>query len=158
MQRWAMTTMLSRLVRITMTSCMHDADGDDDDSDADYDEDCGDGHNEGRRMLYEDDVYYEGADANDYDGDTDDDMLVGSECDGPDSDQCAYGTWVCAADGKGVICPDEVVSDVQEACNGFDDDCDGIVDEVDVDPIEAGCNIQGVVNLTAAIVIYCGAQ
>ena len=65
----------------------------------------------------------------DCDGDVDEGFDVGAPCDGPDSDACANGVWVCAAGGLGVECGPESVVDLVEACNGADDDCDGEVDD-----------------------------
>ena len=66
----------------------------------------------------------------DCDGATDEDWpTLGAPCDGPDTDDCANGAEVCAADGLGTTCGDEVASDLVETCNGVDDDCDGAVDE-----------------------------
>ena len=50
------------------------------------------------------------------------------ECDGDDADQCATGRFACAADGLSAVCADERVVDVIEACDGQDDDCDGVTD------------------------------
>ncbi len=65
----------------------------------------------------------------DCDDATDEDFPVGEACDGEDSDLCANGTWTCRADGTGVECVNETVTDIPEACNGLDDDCDGQTDE-----------------------------
>ena len=65
----------------------------------------------------------------DCDGETDEDFPdLGDACDGADSDACAHGTFVCAADGTGVTCDEQVV-DLAETCNALDDDCDGLTDE-----------------------------
>ncbi|MBI5370076.1 putative metal-binding motif-containing protein [Candidatus Uhrbacteria bacterium] len=53
---------------------------------------------------------------------------LGQACDGADADQCKNGVLVCSNDGKGVAC-EEVGKNVEEACNGVDDDCDGQTDE-----------------------------
>ncbi len=73
---------------------------------------------------------------------------LGEPCDGPDGDQCAQGTYVCAASGQGVEC-EEPVGPIPELCNGMDDDCNGETDEgfetigepcsVDTE----GCTIEG---------------
>ncbi len=65
----------------------------------------------------------------DCDGETDEDFPVGQPCDGADSDLCEKGTWTCLADGTGVECVNETATDIPEACNGLDDDCDGPTDE-----------------------------
>jgi len=49
-------------------------------------------------------------------------------CDGPDSDKCADGVWVCSPDGTGLACTDDALS-ITEKCNDLDDDCDGSTDE-----------------------------
>ncbi len=67
---------------------------------------------------------------NDCDGETDETYAVlGRPCDGPDTDGCAFGVFVCRADGVGVECSTESPSDIPEACTGIDDDCDGETDE-----------------------------
>jgi hypothetical protein len=67
----------------------------------------------------------------DCDGKTDEDFaLKGQACDGPDSDACKAGWWTCKADGSGLECVNEVVTNLVEICgNGKDDDCDGETDE-----------------------------
>ena len=54
---------------------------------------------------------------------------LGQPCDTDDRDKCAYGTWVCADHGRGVVCEGDSPSDIVELCNGEDDDCDGETDE-----------------------------
>ena len=67
---------------------------------------------------------------NDCDGEIDEGFdLLGEICDGVDSDQCMNGTYTCAADGQGVDCVNETKTNIPEACNDEDDDCDGAVDE-----------------------------
>ncbi len=67
---------------------------------------------------------------NDCDGKTDENWPeLGKACDGPDSDQCKYGTVVCSDDHKGTVCSQELVENIQELCDGKDDDCDGQTDE-----------------------------
>ena len=66
---------------------------------------------------------------NDCDGIVDEDFKeLGQVCDGDDSDLCINGTWQCSADGKKVECV-EVFTDIQESCDGLDNDCDGTIDE-----------------------------
>ena len=65
----------------------------------------------------------------DCDGTPDDDFLVGLPCDGPDTDFCKNGVFVCRADGRGSECGPESITDIAEVCNGRDDDCDGLTDE-----------------------------
>ncbi|MFC1592230.1 thrombospondin type 3 repeat-containing protein [Thermodesulfobacteriota bacterium] len=66
---------------------------------------------------------------NDGDGLIDEDFpLLGSACDGADSDVCANGTYICADDGAGVECSPESPADIAELCDGADNDCDGLVD------------------------------
>ncbi len=65
----------------------------------------------------------------DCDGLTDEDFPVGQACDGTDSDLCANGTWTCTASGKGVECVNETITNIQELCDGADDNCNGLTDE-----------------------------
>jgi len=67
---------------------------------------------------------------NDCDGEVDEDFLdqLGAPCDGADSDACMNGAYTCGDDGA-LACVNETVTDIAEACNGLDDDCDGELDE-----------------------------
>jgi hypothetical protein len=59
------------------------------------------------------------------------DPQVGMPCDGPDSDQCTEGVYLC---NQVVSCSDATSSTI-ETCNGDDDDCDDATDEnVDTNP------------------------
>jgi|GEM_PF-2100469 len=60
------------------------------------------------------------------DGVTDEGTVAGTPCDGGDADMCQEGVLVCFSDGE--ACSD-TTDDTVEACNGFDDDCDGATDE-----------------------------
>jgi hypothetical protein len=51
---------------------------------------------------------------------------VGAPCDGPDTDLCIEGNYICQ--GGAQFCTDQTGSSV-ESCNGLDDDCDGSIDE-----------------------------
>jgi hypothetical protein len=53
----------------------------------------------------------------------------GEACDSEDSDLCANGTFTCKADGTGLECTNETETDIQESCDGEDNDCDGDTDE-----------------------------
>jgi hypothetical protein len=48
----------------------------------------------------------------------------GAACDGVDTDLCQEGTYQCIGDQ---VCSDTTGNNV-ESCNGFDDDCDGVLD------------------------------
>ena len=50
----------------------------------------------------------------------------GNPCDGPDSDQCLEGTFICSDGLQG--CNDNT-GDSVEICDGQDNDCDGEIDE-----------------------------
>ncbi len=54
---------------------------------------------------------------------------LGQACDGPDTDQCANGSWTCAKSGLTVECTNEFITNIVEICNGKDDDCNGITDD-----------------------------
>lgn len=64
---------------------------------------------------------------NDCDGLTDESFPVGQPCDGDDEDLCPNGVFTCNRTNDGVVCVGDIP--VQEACNGVDDDCDGLIDE-----------------------------
>jgi hypothetical protein len=99
----------------------------DDDGDgwAEEDGDCDDN----------DDAIFPGApeicdsEDNDCDNAVDEGFDLGGSCDGPDQDDCANGTWTCNANGSGTECVNESVINIQEVCDGADNDCDGDVDE-----------------------------
>ena len=74
-------------------------------------------------------------------------------CDGPDSDECEQELGYVHPMGKGVV---TTKSSRTLVCNGVDDDYDGYIDEVDVEPAEAGCNTTGVCSRTWAVTVYCG--
>jgi hypothetical protein len=68
------------------------------------------------------------------------DVLVGTSCDGNDTDACREGTWSCS--GGGLSCSDATGA-TSEICagDGADEDCDGAIDEGfgrDDDPLCAG--------------------
>ncbi len=74
----------------------------------------------------------------DCDSETDEDfLLLYQDCDGDDSDQCAYGTYSCTLDTVGIECVNEDPANVEESCDGVDNDCDGESDEEN----SAGCDI-----------------
>jgi len=54
----------------------------------------------------------------------------GAQCDGPDSDQCKEGLSECSAAKQ--ICTDSSGDDV-EVCDGLDNDCNGVPDDIDFD-------------------------
>lgn len=64
----------------------------------------------------------------DCDGVADNGFDIGLPCDGTDTDLCEDGVFVCAAEGTTHVCSDDGAG-ISEACNGDDDDCDGVVDE-----------------------------
>ncbi|HYV18901.1 MAG TPA: putative metal-binding motif-containing protein [Verrucomicrobiae bacterium] len=55
------------------------------------------------------------------------DPLVGTPCDGPDSDLCKEGIYFCSGGALG--CNDNSGNNPELCGNGIDDDCDGAVDE-----------------------------
>ncbi|MCA9539232.1 MAG: hypothetical protein KC620_10125 [Myxococcales bacterium] len=65
----------------------------------------------------------------DCDGQTDEGFLVGEGCMLGDGLCAVTAAYVCAEDGAGVICPIEPGVPDAEQCDGFDNDCDGAVDE-----------------------------
>ena len=65
----------------------------------------------------------------DCDGAADEGWPVGAACDGPDTDVCKNGVFACAPGGLTVVCGAESPANIQEQCDGADDDCDGATDE-----------------------------
>jgi hypothetical protein len=63
----------------------------------------------------------------DCDGKTDEGFDLGMACDGDDADQCANGVTIC--DGNGGVTCGESGKNVDELCDGADNDCDGKTDE-----------------------------
>ena len=58
-----------------------------------------------------------------------DDGHVFGPCDGPDTDFCLNGALICAPNLLATTCGPESPTNIVEACNGADDDCDGLTDE-----------------------------
>ena len=54
---------------------------------------------------------------------------LGMPCDGPDSDMCTNGRFICTADGTATECGPELIENLIEVCDGLDNDCDGETDE-----------------------------
>jgi hypothetical protein len=57
--------------------------------------------------------------------DGEDEPGLGVPCDGDDDDLCEEGTLRCIA---GAVACDDTTGDTIEECNGWDDDCDGAID------------------------------
>ena len=54
---------------------------------------------------------------------------------------CSGGVTACNADGDGITCDSELGFSI-EACNGVDDDCDGLTDAADDDLLLEPCGSQ----------------
>ncbi len=65
----------------------------------------------------------------DCDGDTDEGFTVGKACQVATGSCTTYGKERCMADGSGTECDAAKVVLGAEACNGVDDNCDGVTDE-----------------------------
>jgi hypothetical protein len=68
---------------------------------------------------------------------------LGTPCDGPDSDLCSDDTIVCAGLNSVTCSPG---ANNTEACNGLDDDCDGVPDDACIAwpaPAQSDCNLDG---------------
>jgi len=77
---------------------------------------------------------------NDCDGVIDeDDPLIGTPCDGPDSDLCQEGTRQCISGA--LMCSDNTGNTV-DLCNGLDDDCDAASPDGSEDP-QTGTSCDG---------------
>lgn len=73
----------------------------------------------------------DGAD-NDCDGLIDEDFpALNQPCDSKDTDLCANGIATCASSGLETECAfeNETPPNIQEVCDGIDNDCDGVTDE-----------------------------
>ena len=70
---------------------------------------------------------------NDCDGGIDNNLAdTDKPCDSPeDADDCMNGTFVCDAAKASMVCTGD--QNIEEICNGLDDDCDGATDEEFVD-------------------------
>jgi MYXO-CTERM domain-containing protein len=67
---------------------------------------------------------------NDCDGDVDEGFDVGKACDNGDSGPChKVGKMVCDSTGRGTLCNAPPAIKTEEICDGFDNDCDGEIDE-----------------------------
>lgn len=73
----------------------------------------------------------------DCDGAADEDLGLGTPCDGDDTDACKEGMVVC--DGAGGVMCDDVTADSVEICNGLDDDCQNGAD--DAFPVGQSCSV-----------------
>jgi hypothetical protein len=58
--------------------------------------------------------------------------LIGSPCDGPDTDLCEEGTWFCS--GGTLTCSDNT-GDNLDVCDGVDNDCDPASEDGSEDPL-----------------------
>lgn len=73
----------------------------------------------------------------DCDGNIDEELGLGTMCDGADSDACVEGMIVCDGSG-GTACAD-MTGDTVELCNGMDDDCRNGPD--DTFPVNQPCSV-----------------
>jgi hypothetical protein len=73
----------------------------------------------------------------DCDGMIDEGFGVGALCDGADGDMCLEGLASC--DGFGGVTCSDTTGTTAEACNFFDDDCNGVIDDVDTSSDELNC-------------------
>ncbi len=67
---------------------------------------------------------------NDCDGNIDNGFHVGEACWKEENDCRAEGTFVCLDDGSGSVCDAEVPEPSIEICDGIDNNCNGLIDEV----------------------------
>lgn len=88
----------------------------------------------------------------DCDGMTDEGFMLGTSCDGADSDLCEEGVFVCDPAGSGTAVCDDATSDDLETCNGIDDNCDGTIDEGNPGGgASCGASLGGCTTVTACV-------
>ncbi len=69
---------------------------------------------------------------NDNNGLVDDGFAIGENCTKTIGLCSSQGTYVCSEDGTHAVCEAPAIQIAEEVCNGLDDDCDGVIDNIEI--------------------------